>query len=76
VSAQTLDPWLAEHLACPRDRRRLTQRGRELVCEAGDVLLDIVGRRRPRFLPRWMADRLPALVTVADSVYVESVVSP
>jgi SAM-dependent methyltransferase/uncharacterized protein YbaR (Trm112 family) len=35
VSAQVLDPWLAEHLACPRDHGSLTLRGRELVCDAG-----------------------------------------
>jgi SAM-dependent methyltransferase/uncharacterized protein YbaR (Trm112 family) len=35
VNDRTLDPWLAERLACPRDHTGLVQRGEELVCDAG-----------------------------------------
>lgn len=33
--SSTLDAWLAERLACPRDRGGLVQRGDELICDAG-----------------------------------------
>lgn len=35
MSPSTLDPWLAERLACPRDHGGLVLRRDELVCDAG-----------------------------------------
>lgn len=35
MTASVIDPWLAQHLVCPRDHSALSEDGAELVCAAG-----------------------------------------
>ena len=53
-----LDPWLLEHMVCPRDHRRLTQLGDELDC--GEHRYPIV-----QGVPMMLLDNVPHTLDIA-----------